>query len=69
MSMSTMTMASMRMVMEKQQSHEIRKEAETANDEDEFGVLDFLRFDETLDGFEEDGHAQCDEEDAVDEGS
>ena len=42
-------------VVEEYETNEVRSEAERADDEDEFGLRYFLGFNESLDGFEENG--------------
>ena len=56
-------------VVEQEQAEDVGGKTEAADDQDELGLVDLLRLDETLNGFKEDGQAQGDEEDAVDEGS
>ena len=64
----SMTMT-MRVVMEKHQPNNIRSETEASDYEHQLGILNLLRFDETLYSFEEDRHAEGDEEDSVHEGT
>ena len=59
----------MTVVVEEEETEDVGCEAKAAHDEDELGVGDFLRFDKSLDGFEEDGETECDEEDAIDQGT
>lgn len=52
-------------VMEKHQSNEIGGQPEATNNANKPGVLDFLRFHQSLSRLQENRHAQCDEEDAI----
>jgi hypothetical protein len=54
-------------VVEEEQSNDVGCKAERANNEDDLGVGDFLGLDKALNGFKEDGKAEGDEEDAIDE--
>ena len=63
---STMTVT---VVVKEEEPDDVGCEPEGAHDENDLGLGDFLRLDESLDGFEEDGEAEGDEEDAVDEGT
>lgn len=53
--------------MEEEETDDVGSKTERANDENEFGMGNFLRFDKSLDGFEKDGKTESDEEYAVDE--
>jgi hypothetical protein len=55
------------MIVEKEEPHDVGGETEAAHDQYKYGLRDFLRFDKTLYSFEEDGHAECDKEYAVDQ--
>lgn len=57
------------MIMEEEETEDVRCKAKAAYDKHQLRIGDFLRFDESLDCFEEDGKAQGDEEYAVDEGT
>ena len=57
----------MRVVVEEDETEEIGQQTQTSHDTDEFGVVDRLRLDETLDGFEENGDTQGDQKDSVDQ--
>jgi hypothetical protein len=46
---------------------DVEEKADTADDEDEFGVFDMLDEDETLDGLQSDAEAEGEEECAVEE--
>jgi hypothetical protein len=54
-------------VVEKDQADDVRSKTERADDQNELGLGDFLRFDKSLNSFEEDRETQCDQEDAVHE--
>lgn len=43
------------MVMEQEESKDVRGEAEASNDQNELGVTDHLGLDEALDGLQKDG--------------
>lgn len=60
--MSTVAVA---VIVEKEESNNVRGQSETSYDKHELGLADFLRLDETLDSVKEDGKAKCDEEDTV----
>lgn len=68
---STMAVTSVTVtvVMEQHQSHQVRCETETSDNQHQDRVCDNLRLHKSLDGVEEDGDTQCDQEDAVDERS
>lgn len=55
----------MAVIMEENESEEVRGQAEAADDEDELGMANLLRLDEALYGLEEDREAEGDEEDTV----
>lgn len=61
--------AAMAMVMEEEKTDDVGGKTETPDNQHELRVTDFLGLDETLNGFKEDGEAQGDEEDSIDEGS
>ena len=52
-----------------EESDNIREQAQGANDKDELRVQDFWRIQESGDSFEDDGEAQCDQEDGIEEGA
>lgn len=52
-------------VVEENETNEVRCETEGTDNENELGLRDFLGFDESLNGFKEDGETQCDQEYAV----
>jgi hypothetical protein len=62
-------MTAMAVVVEKEETADVRQETAGTDDEDDLGVGDVLWLDKSLDGFEEDGETERDEEDAVDEGT
>jgi D-alanine-D-alanine ligase-like ATP-grasp enzyme len=47
--------AAVAMVVEKEETDDVRQETAGTDDENDHGMRDVLRFDESLDGFEEDG--------------
>jgi len=47
----------MSVIMEKEETEDVRCEAKAAHDKNQLRIGDFLRFDESLDCFEEDGKA------------
>jgi hypothetical protein len=47
-------------IVEEYKTNEVRGETEGTNNENELGLRNLLRFDESLDGFEEDRETQCD---------
>ena len=57
------------MIVEEEQTDDVGRQAERADDKNEFRVRYFLWFNKSLDGFEEDGKTECDKENAVDESS
>jgi hypothetical protein len=65
----TVRVAAVAMIVEQEKTDDVGREAERTDDKDNLGMRDFLGFDESLDRFEEDGQAERDKEDAVDEGS
>lgn len=48
-------MSTMSVVVEEEKAEDVRCESKTADDQHQFRIGDFLRLDESLDGFEEDG--------------
>lgn len=64
-----MPAVAMSVIVEEEESEDVRCEAKATDDKDQFRVGDLLRFDESLDRLEEDGETQGDEEDAIDEGT
>jgi hypothetical protein len=54
-------------VVEKEETDNVRGQAEASNNHDQLRMGDFLGLDKSLYGFEEDGEAEGDEEDSVDE--
>jgi len=54
------------MVVEKEQSHNVRSQSQASNNQDELRLRNLLRLHEALNGLEEDAHAQRHEEDTVD---
>lgn len=54
-------------IVEQDQSDQVRGQTETADDEHQLWVGNFLRLDESLNGVQEDGHTQRDEEDSIDQ--
>ena len=56
-------------IMEEEETENVRCKAKAAHDKNQLRVGDFLRFDKSLDCFKEDRKAQGDEEYAVDEGT
>ena len=59
-------MTAVSMVVEEEQTDDVRCETKRTDDKDKLRVRDFLRLDKALDGFEEDGETKSDKEDAVD---
>lgn len=51
------------------EAHEVRCKAKAANNKHNLGVADVRRIEEALDGFENDGDAETDEESRVEEGT
>jgi hypothetical protein len=66
---TAMAVAAMAVVVEEEETDDIGGKTETSYNQHKLRVADFLRLDETLNGFKEDGKTQGDEEDAVDQGS
>ena len=62
------TVSSVSVVVEEEEADNVGGEAQTYY-QYKSGVADFLRFDKSLDGFEEDGETQSDKEDSVDKRS
>lgn len=54
---------------EDKEADEVGEEAGASNDEDKLGLRDLGGFDETSQGFENDGHAEGDEKYGVEEGT
>ncbi|GKT41798.1 uncharacterized protein ColSpa_01978 [Colletotrichum spaethianum] len=54
---------------EDKEADEVRGETEGTDDENQLGVIDLGRVEESGNGFENDGDAECDEEDGVEEGT
>lgn len=52
-------------VVEEYEADEVRGKTEGANYKHKLGLRDFLGLDKALDGFEEDGETQCDQEHAI----
>lgn len=52
-------------IVEKYETDKVRSETEGADDENELWLRYLLGFDESLNGFKEDGETQCDQENAV----
>ena len=65
--MAAVGMAAVTVVVEEEETDNVRQEAARTDDEDDNRVGNVLRLDKALDGLEEDGETQRDEEDAVDE--
>lgn len=61
------TVSTMSVVVEEEQSHDVRSQSQASDNQDELRLRDLLRLHEALDGFEEDAHAQRHKEDAVDQ--
>ena len=59
----------MSMVVEEKQAHNIGCQPATSDDQDQHGVVDDLWLEETLNGFKNDGDAEGNEEDAIDQGA
>jgi hypothetical protein len=66
---TAVTVAAMAVVVEEEETDDVGGETETSYNQHKLRVADFLRLDETLNRFKEDGETQSDEEDAVDQGS
>lgn len=66
MRVTAVAMAAMTVVVEEEETDNVGGKTETSYNQHKLRVADFLRLDETLDGLEEDGEAQGDEEDSVD---
>jgi hypothetical protein len=50
-------------------AQQVGEEAGAAHDQDKLGVVDFGRFDEARQGFKNDGDAESNQEDGVEEGT
>jgi len=50
-----------------EESRKVRSKPQRANDKDEFGVADLRRIEETSNCFEDDGEAEGNEEDGIEE--
>ena len=59
----------MSVVVEEEESDNVRSEAQASYDDHYLGVGDFGDVDEALNGFHEDGEAESQEKDTIDEGS
>ena len=57
------------MSAQNEESNTIREQAQGTDDEDQLRVQDFRRIQESGYGFENDGEAQCDQEDGIEEGA
>lgn len=65
----TVRMAAVTVVVEEEETDDVGQETAGTDDENDDGVGNVLRLDESLDSLEEDGETQRDKEDAVDEGT
>lgn len=63
----TVTMSAMSVVVEEEQSHNVRSQSQASNNQDELWLRDLLRFHEALNGFKEDAHAERHKENTVDQ--
>lgn len=57
---------SVTVLVEEEQTHNVRSQTQASHDQNQFRVRDLLRLDEALDSLEEDANAQRDQEDTVD---
>jgi hypothetical protein len=64
-----MSVATVRMVMEQDETKNVRQQSSAPHDADQLRVLDLLRFHQSLYRFEENGQAKSDEEYTVHEGT
>jgi competence protein ComGC len=55
------------MASQNEEANEVGEEPSRTNNQDEFGVADLGRFHESCQGFENDGYAEGDEEDGIEE--
>lgn len=55
--------------MQKEGADDVEREPNAAHDQNEPGILDALKRDESLNGLEEDADTQCEQEDAIEEGA
>jgi hypothetical protein len=56
-----------RITFEEEESNDIDEEATNSYEEDQRRIMNSFWFVESLDGFHEDGEAQCTEEDCIDQ--
>jgi hypothetical protein len=66
---TAVAVAAVTVVVEEEETDDVRGKTKTSYNQHKLRVADFLRLDETLDSFKEDGKAQGNEEDTVDQGS
>lgn len=64
--MSTVAV-SVTVLVEEEQTHDVRSQTQASHDQNQFGLRNLLRFDESLNSLEEDADTQRDQEDTVDE--
>jgi len=69
MRVTAVAVTAMAVVVEEEETDNVGSKAETSYNQHKLRVADFLRLDETLNGFKEDGETQSDKEDSVDQGS
>jgi hypothetical protein len=65
--MAAVAVSAVSVIVEKEETHDVRCQSKGADNEHEFWLRDFLWFDESLDRFQEDGETQRDKEHTVDE--
>lgn len=66
---TAVAVTAMAMVVEEEKTDDVGGKTETSYNQHKLRVANFLRLDETLNSFKEDGKTQGDEEDTVDQGS
>lgn len=57
---------SVAVLVEEEQTHDVRSQTQASHDQNQFGLCNLLRFDESLNSLEEDADTQRDQEDTVD---
>lgn len=68
-SLVTLVTVGVAVTAEDDEAKQVREETSAAYNEDEFGVVDLGWFDESCEGLEDNGDAERDEEDGVEEGT
>jgi hypothetical protein len=65
----TMAAVSVRVIVEEHKAYHIGEKAQASDDADQLRILHLLRLDQSLNGLQEDRHAQCNQEDTIHKGT